>query len=187
MRKSLSISDCYQNACKRLPHLVLAALLAFLCCAAVALFSFTVIFILDSLAMFVVGLLTVVTSAEQIAGWAVIIMAIALVLIPYLLTSLFFGRIFAFMVPAIVIERMSVLEAVARSQQLAKCVPFKTTLLVFAMLPLFTLALQLMLVYGSEYFLQIFQFTPILEFLAYTGVAALDDGSSVTVFLDGVH
>jgi hypothetical protein len=171
--RPISIVDNYRAAWSARMQLVCGSLLAGLCCFAIWAGTTALIGAIGFFPLLVLTAMAADLPDPSVAGWVVLIYMLICVVIPFAVTCLFYGRTFAFLVPVCVNERASTMGGVARSQQLARCVPYRTTLLTFTMLPLVVLALQFMLFFGCDAGLQFLHFSPLWNYMASTAICAL--------------
>jgi len=171
--RQIDIGQAFQYSLSRVFSIATVALFGLLCCLAVWLcLTGALTFVLT----FCLGLVAISLGSTMsgILGDVITsVYVITILVTPYVVTCLFYGRTFAFVVPAIVIERMGTLNGVWRSQQLAGSVKYGTTLLIFCLLPLLIMALQYAMIYGCQQALLILHLPTVSQFLADALIVAL--------------
>ena len=146
----------------------LAAMLAIFAC--VIVYTVTLLFLAGGGA-FVIGVATMVmqSAMQSLPGQIlVVIYFVVVIVVPYVVTCLFFGRAFAFIVPSIVVEKLGPFDGIWRSQQLASTVKYSTTTMIYCSLPPLILILQLAMINGCRSALELFGLAPPYQFLCNT-------------------
>jgi hypothetical protein len=172
-QRPISIIDGYRAAWNSRWQVVWFSLLAGLCCFAVWACATALFLLIGFVFLVFISLMPPSLLELGVMRWAASIYLIVCIVVPFMVTCLFYGRIFAFVIPVCVNERTTTMAGVARSQQLAACVPYRTTLLNFTMLPLMVLAVQFMLISGCNAGLQLLDISPQLNDVASTAICAL--------------
>lgn len=171
--KQIDVISSYYRVGVRAFSVIGSTVIAGLACFAVwsCITLFLVIFL-----GFIVGLITMAVGSNMQGGIAAVLgtsYLLICLIVPFLITAAFFGKTFAFAVPAAVIEHMGSLNAIWRSQQLAACVRLRVIMLVFTILPLVLISIQFAIIYALQSLTAFLHIGSLMSFLLNAAASLL--------------